>query len=236
MASLLPSVRVMNTSASAGADADDLGGRLRLLPVTELDAAQSALHGRLLATRGARADEAGYRAALPDGRLIGPFNGFIRTPVISAAQLDWAQAISAGGLPDDVREVAILTVGAEWATEYVLYAHSRAARKAGISDLGIQALRARQRPTGLSPEADLVHRLTVALVRDHDVPNSLYTAVIATFGEPATVALIALIGQYLTTSALLTCFRVPAPPESDPTTQDPTTQEEDPCHSSRSSS
>ncbi|MDG3012074.1 carboxymuconolactone decarboxylase family protein [Rhodococcus sp. D2-41] len=219
----------MSTSPRAGAD--DLGGRLRLLPVDEFDAAQSALHGRLLATRGARADDAGYRAVLRDGRLIGPFNGFIRAPVISAAQLDWAQAISAGGLPDDVREVAILTVGAEWATAYVLYAHSRAARKAGISDPDIAALRVRQQPAGLSPEADLAHRLTVALVRDHDVPDDLYTASIAAFGESATVTLIALIGQYLTTSALLTCFRVPTPPESDPTTQ-----KEYPCHSSRSSS
>jgi 4-carboxymuconolactone decarboxylase len=193
---------------------DKLGGRLRLLPVDELDPAQAALHARLLTTWFARADDAGYQAALPDGRLLGPFNGFLRTPVISERQLDWAQAISAMDLPDDVREAAILAVGAEWEAAYVLYAHSQAARKVGISDRDIEVIRAahHEKPAGLSSEADLAHRLTVALVRDHDVPEHLYNEVIETFGEPATVTLVVLIGQYLATSALLTCFRVPAPP------------------------
>ena len=209
---VLPSVRIVSTSPAG--QFDELGGRLRLLPVDELDPAQAALHTRLLTTRLARADDAGYRAVLPDGRLLGPFNGFLRTPAISGPQLDWAQAISAGGLPDDVREVAILTVGAQWEAAYVLYAHSLAARKAGIRDQDIDALcSTRHEPAGVSPEAKLAHRLTVAIVRDHDVPDDLYGEVVETFGESATVTLVALVGQYLVTSALLTCFRVPAPPD-----------------------
>jgi 4-carboxymuconolactone decarboxylase len=201
-------------STSPESEWDELGGRLRLLPVGELDPAQAALHARLLTTWFGRADDPGYRTVLPDGRLLGPFNGLLRTPAISGPQLDWAQAISAGGLPSDVREAAILTVGAEWETAYVLYAHTLAARKAGVSDPDIEALCvARREPVGLSPKANLAHRLTVAIVRDHDVPDDLYTEVIETLGESATVTLVVLIGQYLTTSALLTCFRVPAPPD-----------------------
>ena len=208
----MPSVEAMSTSPDG--ELDELGGRLRLLSVDELDPAQAALHARLVTTWFARADDAGYRTVLPDGRLLGPFNGLLRTPTVSACQLDWAQAISAGGLPDDVREAAILTVGAEWETAYVLYAHALAARKAGISDPDVAALcDARREPSGLSPKANLAHRLAVAIVHDHDVPDDLYTEVIETFGEPRTVTLVGLIGQYLTTSALLTCFRVPAPPD-----------------------
>lgn len=206
-----PSVVAVSTSSET--PAERLGGRLRLLPVDELDPAQSALHARLVATRVARADDAGYRAALPDGRLIGPFNGFLRAPAVSGPQLDWAQAISGAGLPADVREVAILTVGAEWDAAYVLYAHAIAARKAGISATDVEALCHRQTPTGLGPHAALTHRLTLALVRDHDVPDDLYTDAVETFGEPGTVTLVALVGQYLTTAALLTCFRVPGPAE-----------------------
>jgi 4-carboxymuconolactone decarboxylase len=207
---VVPSVVAMKTSTEE--HFDELGGRLRLLHVDELDPAQAALHARLLTTRLARAEDAGYRAVLPDGRLLGPFNGLLRAPAIGEHQLDWAQAISAGGLPDDVREAAVLTVGAEWETKYVLYAHSLAARKAGVSDADIDALRTSQgEPPSLSPNADLAHRLAVAIVRDHEVPDDLYAKVIDAFGEPATVTLVALIGQYLATSALLTCFRVPAP-------------------------
>jgi 4-carboxymuconolactone decarboxylase len=199
-------------STSPQNEFDEFGGRLRLLPVNELDPAQAGLHARLLTTWLARADDASYQTVLPDGRLLGPFNGFLRIPAISGPQLDWAQAISAFGLPNDVREATILTVGAEWETAYVLYAHSLAARKAGVSGPDIDALRtSRDEFAALSPEASLAHRLTVAIVRDHDVPDDLYAEVIETFGEKATVALVVLIGQYLTTSALLTCFRVPAP-------------------------
>jgi hypothetical protein len=85
-----------------GPDADDdarLGGRLDLLSPEQLTTDQRQLYDRLSATRIARAKDAGYQAALPDGRLIGPFNAFLRVPPIGAAQVEWAQAISAAGLP-----------------------------------------------------------------------------------------------------------------------------------------
>ena len=188
-----------------------LGGRLALLAPDELSTEQRRLHERLTSTRVARADSAGYRAALPDGRLIGPFNVLLRAPAIAEPQLAWAQAISAADLPDGVREVAILTVAAQWDAEYAIYAHRIAARDAGVPPTSIAALTDRRPPPDLAADELLAHRLALAVVRDHDVPDPLYTEVTQSFGEHRTVVLLALIGQYLATSALLTCFRVPAP-------------------------
>jgi 4-carboxymuconolactone decarboxylase len=109
-------------------DTHTAGGRLRLLDRAELDAEQKKFSDRLTVTRVARERQAGYRAALDDGRLVGPFNALLRTPGIGERQLDWAEAISAADLPPAAREVAILTVAAQWRAEYVLYAHSAAAR------------------------------------------------------------------------------------------------------------
>ncbi|MFG2792811.1 carboxymuconolactone decarboxylase family protein [Streptomyces sp. NPDC048419] len=188
-----------------------LGGRLSLLPPDALDEAQRALRDRLQATRARDAQEAGYTAALPDGRFIGPFNALLRTPHIARPLLEWAQALTRAGIPADVREVVILTVAAHWRAEYALYAHTAAAGKAGLPGPAIASLLRGEAPRGLRPDADIAHRLAVALVRDHHVPDDLYDEAAAAFGTNTLIALVSLVGQYLSTSALLACFQVPAP-------------------------
>lgn len=207
----LPSVEGMHehpTDATSG-----LGGRLPLLAPDALDDAQRALRDRLRATRARAAEEAGYTAALPDGRLIGPFNALLRTPDIARPLLEWAQALTRAGLPADVREVVVLTVAAHWRAEYALYAHTAAARTAGLPGPAVAALLHGGTPGGLRPDAALAHRLTTALVREHRVPDDLYAEAVAAFGTDTLIALVGLVGQYLTTSALLACFQVPAPTE-----------------------
>jgi 4-carboxymuconolactone decarboxylase len=201
-ATRVPSVEGMNEHLSG------LGGRLPLLPPDALDEAQRVLRDRLQATR---ARNAGYTAALPDGRFIGPFNALLRTPQIARPLLEWAQALTQAGIPADVREVVILTVAAHWRAEYALYAHTAAAEKAGLPGPAIASLLHGEAPRGLRPEADLAHRLAAALVRDHHVPDDLYDEAVAAFGTNTLIALVNLIGQYLNTSALLACFQVPAP-------------------------
>lgn len=200
----------MTGNAPTG-DEHSAGGRLRLLDRAELDAEQANLSDRLTTTRVARGRRAGYRAALDDGRLVGPFNALLRAPGIAQRQLDWAEAISGADLNPAAREVAILTVAAQWRAEYVLYAHSAAARGAGLSDDAIADLVAARTPAGLDRTARLAHDVALALVRDHDVPDDLYSDFLSEYGETRAVVLVALIGQYLATCAVTTCFRVPMP-------------------------
>lgn len=204
-----PSVEGVNEHSINGTSG--LGGRLPLLPPDSLDQAQRALRDRLRATRARDAEAAGYTAALPDGRFIGPFNALLRTPHIARPLLEWAQALSRAGIAADVREAVILTVAAHWRAEYVLYAHTAAAEKAGLSGPAIASLVHGEAPRGLRPEAGLAHRLATALVRDHRVADDLYEEAAAAFGTDTLIALVSLVGQYLSTSALLTCFQVPAP-------------------------
>ncbi|WP_328334913.1 MULTISPECIES: carboxymuconolactone decarboxylase family protein [unclassified Streptomyces] len=189
-----------------------LGGRLPLLPPDALDEAQRAVHARLQVTRLPSADGAGYTAVLPDGRLIGPFNVMLRNPRLARPLLEWAQAIAGSGIPADVREVVILTVAAHWRAEYALYAHTAGAERAGVPRTAIAALRrGDDTPRGLRAEADVAHRVAIALVRDHHMPDGLYAEAVAAFDTDGLVALVNLIGQYLNTCALLSCFQVPSP-------------------------
>jgi 4-carboxymuconolactone decarboxylase len=83
--------------------------------------------------------------------------------------------------------------------------------RAGMPETAIAALRHGDVPAGLRPEACLAHRITAALVRDHQAPDDLYRQAVTVFGTDGLVALVNLIGQYLNTCALLACFQVPAP-------------------------
>ena len=199
----------MNTDGERADDA--LGGRLTLLPLDGMTEQARTLVRELTATRGAAGRDAGYATALPDGRLIGPFNALVRVPSIAGPHLAWANAIAASPVPSDVREVIVLAVAAEWRADYERYAHERAARAAGFTQAVIEAIGEGREPAGLDPRARAAYCLAVALVRDHDVDDAVYGVALQTFGEPVVVALVELIGQYLVTSALLTCFRVPAP-------------------------
>ncbi|OZC74693.1 hypothetical protein CH274_22050 [Rhodococcus sp. 06-418-5] len=189
----------------------ELGGRLRLLAPEQLTNPQRELHDRLTASRVSRGNSNGYRASLEDGRLIGPFNAMLRIPDIAGPQLDWVESISSGRLPAAVREVAILTVATEWNAAYILYAHRISARVAGVSERTVAELTAQRTPHGWPVEERLAHQLALALVHDHDVPDELYAELVGFFGEQRLVELVELVGQYLTTSAITTCFRVPAP-------------------------
>jgi 4-carboxymuconolactone decarboxylase len=189
-----------------------LGGRLPLLTPAELDPEQARLRDRLAATRGADARAAGFLLELPAGEVAGPFNAYLRVPGIFQALQQWATEIRHYDLPADVQQVAILTLGAAWNSDYEVYAHAAEARHAGLPDQAVDAIIAGEAPTGLSPAADIARRLTLALAVDHAVSDDLYAEAHQAFGTERLIALVNLIGRYMNTAAVLACFRVPAPP------------------------
>jgi hypothetical protein len=67
-------------------------------------------------------------------------------------------------------------------------------------------------PAGLSKPAEIAHRLTLALAVDHTVGDDLYAEAHAAFGTEPLIALVNLIGRYMSTAAVLACFAVPVPP------------------------
>jgi len=188
-----------------------LGGRLPILGVTEMNAEQRKLADKIVQRRGRRGDEAGYRTTTDDGALIGPFNAFLRAPEVGDAYLAWAQAVAASSLSRQLTEACILGVTARWQAPYMRYAHTRAARQAGISDDHIDSILRGNVPASASPDVAAALHLVTALLDQHVVPDDVYDAVRAQFTESQTVALVCLIGQYMTTSAILACFTVPAP-------------------------
>lgn len=189
-----------------------LGGRLALLNPDDLSSSQEKLYDQLQDTMVPWAKKSGFQAETDDKELIGPFNPMLRSPEIATALMGVTSAEQKyTSLSEKVRQVVILTTGAVWQAAYELYAHTAVAEKAGFDDATIQVLVAGQKPASLSEEEALAYDFTYHLVSTHQINPDIYRRALATFEEKGIVDLVALAGQYMSISALLNTFTVPAP-------------------------
>ncbi|MGO8965928.1 MAG: carboxymuconolactone decarboxylase family protein [Mycobacterium sp.] len=193
----------------------NLGGRLPLVEADTLDAAQRELFDHLRARVVPWADAAGFRSTTADGRFIGPFNAALRSPAVAGAFLELqASEQRHTSLSDRVRQVVILAVGAAWAADYEIYAHSAVARHSGIPDDAVRRLAAGSLPDTLSDEEKVAYRFAQKLSTTHRIDDSTFNQARKAFGDNGIVDIIILAGTYYTVCGLLNAFEVPAPSET----------------------
>lgn len=121
------------------------------------------------------------------------------------------------GIPEDVRELAILVTGRAFDSQFEWTAHEPAALKAGVPKKTVDIVRDR-RPTDGLPEA---HDVIITLGRTiweerKTVSRPLYDRAIAAFGAKMLVELLWLMGNYAWTAALIATFDVQVHPEKEP--------------------
>jgi len=193
----------------------NLGGRLPLVEADTLDAAQRELFDHLRARVVPWADAAGFRSTTADGRFIGPFNAALRSPAVAGAFLELqASEQRHTSLSDRVRQVVILAVGAAWAADYEIYAHSAVARHSGIPDDAVRRLVAGTLPDTLSDEEKVAYRFAQKLSTTHRIDDSTFNQARKAFGDSGIVDIIILAGTYYTVCGLLNAFEVPTPSET----------------------
>ena len=153
-----------------------------------------------------------FKVEREDGALMGPWNPWLHEPAIGKAIWDLTLAMTANAvLPDNVRQIAILVVGARYQAAYELYAHVAVAEKEGMSAERLAALVAGVKPTDLSKEENVAFDFSHALARGGVLPEPLYRLAIDTFGQHATNELIYLVGLYALVSTTLNGYNVPVP-------------------------
>jgi 4-carboxymuconolactone decarboxylase len=190
----------------------DLGGRLPLADPRTLTSAQREVFDTVMSTWVSWSDDAGLEATTKDGRLIGPFNAFLLRPEVATKFLEFAAAAATHmTLSQRTREAVIIAVGAVWAADYELYAHTTLARNAGLSDDAVTTLANGGIPNDLSEHEGIAARLARQLSTRHRIDDELYREAVQAFGTTGLFDVAALMGQYLAVCTLLTLFEVPVP-------------------------
>jgi len=147
-----------------------------------------------------------------DGALMGPWNPWLHEPKIGKAIWDLTLAMTRGAvLPDNVRQIAILVVGARFDAAYEIYAHIAVAEKEGMTAERLATLVADLKPVDLGKEESVAYDVAYALSRGGTLPEPLYRLAVATFGQHGANELIYLVGLYALVSTTLNGFNVPVP-------------------------
>ncbi len=147
------------------------GRRFGAIPVESMTAEQRAVAESILA---------GPRGGEADGRLRGPFEALLHSPDLAdVAQRVGVQVRFRSSLPDDLKELAIITVARRWTAQYEWFAHRRLALAAGLDPAIADTIAAGERPTrgALGEDGAAVYDFVTALLETGDVPDGTFDAV-----------------------------------------------------------
>src|SRR3954468_15737712 len=157
----------------------DLPMRLPLIAPADLTPEQRPLYDDM--RKGIASNFNAFKVEREDGALMGPWKPWLHEPAIGKAIWDLTLAMTANAtLPDNVRQIAILVVGARFDAAYEIYAHIAVAEREGIKPERLPALVADLKPVDLAPEESVAFDLSYALVRGGTLPEPLYRLAIDT--------------------------------------------------------
>jgi len=185
---------------------------MRLPPIapTDLTFEQKLLYGSM--RKGIASNFNTFKVEREDGALMGPWNPWLHEPAIGKAIWDLTLAMTANAtLAENVRQIAILVVGAHFDAAYEIYAHIAVAECEGMKPERLATLVAGLKPNGLATDESVAFDVAYALVRGGVLPEPLYRLAAVTFGQRGTNELIYLVGLYSLVSITLNGFNVPVP-------------------------
>jgi 4-carboxymuconolactone decarboxylase len=182
------------------------GCRLPLPRRDELDAEAQAIYDRL----------AGPGGGSLRG-LRGPGGILLHSPELSRRSSSVNRYLRfESGLGGRVRELAILVAARACDSQFEWAAHEREARREGVPEAAIEAVKHRRPSAGLDPEDALVIELGREIFIARKVAPATFARALGHFGRRRLVDLVALMGSYAATAALLTAFDMQLDPGVEP--------------------
>jgi len=106
-------------------------------------------------------------------------------------------------LPQQLSELAVLTVARFHRNQYMWDAHEGVARKAGISDDAIDAIKSNGRPQFTNADERAVYEFSSDLLETRSVTDSRHAQALSALGVTGLVELTALLGYYVMVAMML---------------------------------
>ena len=180
--------------------------RLQPLSYKELDERQARLWGSIVNSPRMEGEEA-------PASLGGPFDPWLRVPAAGLAAASLGEELRFHSLlPDRLRELAVLTVARQWRADYEFWAHARIARRVGLDEAIIDALRTGAPVPYTHDDERLVHVVSLSLLQSARIAEDVFGEAVQQLGQEEVVELVMLVGFYVMVSMTLNAFEVPLPP------------------------
>ena len=150
------------------------------------------------------------------GGVRGPFAVLLHSPEFAARASELGAYVRfESKFPTREKEVVILAAAREMDCRFEWAAHVEMARKAGVREEAIAAIRERRAPKGLTHDEALLFAYVQQLVRFHRVDEPTFRAMQERFGLPLLVELTGAIGYYALLACALNAFDVTPEPGAD---------------------
>jgi len=172
----------------------------RLPPIdpSDMTALQKKLYDEIAGPRG--------------GAVGGPFAVWMRRPEIAARANEFGNALRLNGtLERRLFELAVLVIARYWSAQYEWYVHEAAARKVGLEDAIIEAIRHGRTPTFAGGSDELVYDFVRELCETRTVGEHTFARATAALGTEVLIELVTVIGFYTIAAMVINVFDAPVP-------------------------
>src|ERR1700733_15337238 len=184
--------------------------RLPSIPPAALSSEQKALYDDMKV--GIRSKYANFTTMRSDGAILGPWSAWLYDPELGTAIWGATKAMTHfRHLPEMVRQIVILVVGARFGATYEIYAHGTVAMANGMSAQRLSTIAAGVRPPDLSDEESVGYDAANALLHGGVLAAPVWDRALAMFGAEGAREIVYLVGHYCFVSMTLNGFAISVP-------------------------
>ena len=146
----------------------------------------------------------------PRGHVVGPLRIWLNNPGLAkSAQTVGAYARYGTSLPQALSELAILTTGRVWSSEFEWEHHAPLAIEGGIDPKHVHTISLGKRPLFEKPEEQAVFDFAAEANILKNVSDITYKKLVDILGESAAIDIVGICGYYSLISMTLNVFKVP---------------------------
>ena len=145
----------------------------------------------------------------PRGHVVGPLRIWLNNPGLAkSAQTVGAYARYGTSLPQALSELAILTTGRVWSSEFEWEHHAPLAIEGGIDPKHVDTISLGKRPLFEKPEEQAVFDFAAEANILKNVSDITYKNLVDILGENAAIDIVGICGYYSLISMTLNVFKV----------------------------
>lgn len=151
------------------------------------------------------------------GAVYGPFVPMLRSAEFTRRAQHLGEYLRyKAGVPERLRELAILITARHWDQAYEWHIHERIAFQAGVSEDTIAELAAGRRPQRMTGDETTVYDFCAQIHRTKSVCDATFERTKALLGEGGLIDLIGICGYYSMLAMLMNVAGTPLPEGADP--------------------